>query len=130
MISLAGKHHGNRALEQLCGKFEIEQVSRIPSSSLRVKVKIKDSCLKLKRTRVNILDVVFVLKEFEELGSKYFINIVIVDSNTNTNVIFHHMVFIGMQSGVRYVPRSKPRGEKIRLSPGTSSSSPARVQVR
>lgn len=70
IASLSGKSHGNAALEKLYGMFEIGQVSKLPGGNLRVKVKSKEACLALERTKVNILGGVFLLKEFDVLGGK------------------------------------------------------------
>ncbi|KAL8024078.1 hypothetical protein Plhal710r2_c005g0021591 [Plasmopara halstedii] len=95
MVSLAGKHHGNEALEKLYGEFAIGQVSKLPGGNLRVKVKTKEACMKLERTKVNILGGVFEFKEFDVLGGKYFIDIANVDSDTNTDVILHRLFLLG-----------------------------------
>uniref|UniRef100_K3XCL9 Uncharacterized protein n=1 Tax=Globisporangium ultimum (strain ATCC 200006 / CBS 805.95 / DAOM BR144) TaxID=431595 RepID=K3XCL9_GLOUD len=95
MASLSGKHHGNDALEKLYSKFEIGQISKLPGGNLRVKVKSKEACLALERTKVNILGGVFMFKEFDVLGGKYFIDISNVDSGTNTDVMLHRLFLLG-----------------------------------
>lgn len=95
MASLSGKHHGNDALEKLYGTFEIGQISKLPGGNLRVKVKSQEACLALERTKVTILGGVFMFKEFDVLGGKYFIDISNVDSDTNTDVMLHRLFLLG-----------------------------------
>ncbi|KAF1327933.1 putative Pollike protein, partial [Globisporangium splendens] len=95
MVSLSGKSHGNKVLEELYQLYEIGQVSKLPGGNLRVKVKSKDACMRLERTRVNILGGVFVFKEFDILGPKYFVDISNVDSDTD--VILHRLFLLGCQ---------------------------------
>lgn len=95
MASLSGKHHGNDALEKLYSTFEIGQISKLPGGNLRVKVKSQEACLALERTKVNILGGVFMFKEFDVLGGKYFIDISNVDSDTNTDVMLHRLFLLG-----------------------------------
>jgi hypothetical protein len=95
MASLSGKHHGNEALENLYQRFEIGQISKLPGGNLRVKVKSKEACLALERTKVNILGGVFMFKEFDVLGGKYFIDISNVDSDISTDEILRRLFLLG-----------------------------------
>ncbi|KAF1318173.1 hypothetical protein FI667_g14138, partial [Globisporangium splendens] len=95
MASLSGKNHGNEALEDLYQRYEIGQISKLPGGNLRVKVKSKEACLLLERTKVNILGGVFTFKEFDVLGGKYFLDIANVDSDTDTDVILHRLFLLG-----------------------------------
>jgi hypothetical protein len=95
MVSLSGKNHGNEALEDLYRRFEIGQISKLPGGNLRVKVKSKESCLLLERTKVNILGGVFMFKEFDVLGGKYFLDISNVDSDTDTDLILQRLFLLG-----------------------------------
>ncbi|CAI5721984.1 unnamed protein product [Peronospora destructor] len=69
--------------------------SQLPGGNLRVKVKSKEACLALERTKVNILGGVFLFKGFDVLGGKYFIDISNVDSDTNTDVMLHRLFLLG-----------------------------------
>ncbi|KAL7995513.1 putative bardet-Biedl syndrome 1 protein [Plasmopara halstedii] len=95
MASLTGSHHGNDALEKLYGEHAIGQVSKLPGGNLRVKVKTKEACLQLERTKVNIMGGVFMFNEFDILASKYFVDISNVDSDTKTDTILHRLFIIG-----------------------------------
>ncbi|KAL7679809.1 hypothetical protein Plhal304r1_c073g0161221 [Plasmopara halstedii] len=70
MASLAGSNHGNDS---------------------------KDACLKLERTKVNILGGIFQLKEYDVLANKYYLDILKVDSHTNTDVILLRLFILGCQ---------------------------------
>lgn len=95
MASLAGSHHGNDALEKLYSEHAIGQVSKLPGGNLRVNIKTKEVCLKLERTKVNILGGVFLFKEGDVLAGKYFLDISNVDSDTNTDAILHWLFILG-----------------------------------
>ncbi|KAF1320324.1 hypothetical protein FI667_g12572, partial [Globisporangium splendens] len=95
LASLASSGHGNAALEELYKRFEIGQISKLPGGNLRVKVKSKDACVRLERTKVNILGGVFTFKEFDILGDKYYLDISNVDSDTNTDLILERLFILG-----------------------------------
>ncbi|KAF1328542.1 putative Pollike protein, partial [Globisporangium splendens] len=97
MASLAGTSHGNATLDELYQRFEIGQISKLPGGNLRVKVKTKEACVRLERTKVNILGGVFTFKEFDILGDKYFIDIVNVDPDVDVRVIVHRLFLLGCQ---------------------------------
>ncbi|KAF1335879.1 hypothetical protein FI667_g590, partial [Globisporangium splendens] len=97
MASLAGTSHGNATLDELYQRFEIGQISKLPGGNLRVKVKTKEACVRLERTKVNILGGVFSFKEFDILGDKYFIDIVNVDPDVDVRVIVHRLFLLGCQ---------------------------------
>lgn len=63
--------------------------------NLCVKVKSRDACLQLERTKVNIPGCAFVFKEFDILSGKSFIDISIVDSSTYTALILQNFFLIG-----------------------------------
>uniref|UniRef100_A0AAV1UDN0 Uncharacterized protein n=1 Tax=Peronospora matthiolae TaxID=2874970 RepID=A0AAV1UDN0_9STRA len=65
MVSLSGTHHRNDSLEDLYRSHEIGQISKLPEGDLRIKVKSKEVCLRLERTKVNILGGVYTFKEFD-----------------------------------------------------------------
>ncbi|KAF1331678.1 putative Pollike protein, partial [Globisporangium splendens] len=95
LASLAGPEHGNSALEELYKQFEIGQISKMPGGNLRVKVKSKEVCVRLERTKVNILGGVFTFKEFDSLGDKYYLDIANVDCDMGTDVILHRLFLLG-----------------------------------
>jgi hypothetical protein len=95
LASLAGPDHGNSALEELYKQFEIGQISKMPGGNLRVKVKSKEACVRLERTKVNILGGVFTFKEFDILGDKYYLDISNVDCDMDTDVILHRLFLLG-----------------------------------
>lgn len=95
MVSLSGKHHGNDSLEDLYRSHEIGQISKMPGGDLRVKVKSREACLRLERTKVNILGGVYTFKEFDVLGGKYYIDISNMDSDTDTQLILHRLFLLG-----------------------------------
>ncbi|KAF1327222.1 putative Pollike protein, partial [Globisporangium splendens] len=95
LASLASPGHGNAALEELYKHFEIGQISKLPGGNLRVKVKSKDACVRLERTKVNILGGVFTFKEFDILGDKYYLDISNVDSDTDTDLILERLFVLG-----------------------------------
>ncbi|KAF1318504.1 hypothetical protein FI667_g13907, partial [Globisporangium splendens] len=95
LASLAGPEHGNSALEELYKQFEIGQISKMPGGNLRVKVKSKEACVRLERTKVNILGGVFTFKEFDSLGDKYYLDIANVDCDMDTDVILHRLFLLG-----------------------------------
>ncbi|KAL7689654.1 hypothetical protein Plhal304r1_c015g0056851 [Plasmopara halstedii] len=97
MASLASSNHENEILEELYRQHEIGQVSKLPGGNLRVKVKSKEACLKLERTKVNILGGIFQFKEYDVLANKYYLDISNVDSDTNTNVILLRLFILGCQ---------------------------------
>ncbi|KAF1329066.1 putative Pollike protein, partial [Globisporangium splendens] len=97
MASLAGTSHGNATLDELYQRFEIGQISKLPGGNLRVKVKTKEACVRLERTKVNILGGTFTFKEFDILGDKYFIDIVNVDPDVDIRVIVHRLFLLGCQ---------------------------------
>ncbi|KAF1321893.1 putative Pollike protein, partial [Globisporangium splendens] len=97
MASLASTSHGNATLDELYQRFEIGQISKLPGGNLRVKVKTKEACVRLERTKVNILGGVFSFKEFDILGDKYFIDIVNVDPDVDVRVIVHRLFLLGCQ---------------------------------
>ncbi|KAL7999024.1 hypothetical protein Plhal703r1_c26g0106981 [Plasmopara halstedii] len=84
-------------LEELYRQHEIGQVSKLPGGNLRVKVKSKEACLKLERTKVNILGGIFQFKEYDVLANKYYLDISNVDSDTNTDVILLRLFILGCQ---------------------------------
>lgn len=95
MSSLSGRNHGNDFLEDLYSRYEIGQISKLPGGNLRMKVKSKEACLQLERTKVNILGGVYLFKEFDILGGKYFIDISNVDSDTDTDLIMQRLFLLG-----------------------------------
>ena len=95
MVSLSSTHHGNDSLEDLYRRHEIGQISKLPGGDLRVKVKTKDACLLLERTKVNILGGVYTFKEFDVLGGKYFLDISNMDSETDTSLILQRLFLLG-----------------------------------
>ena len=95
MASLAGKNHGNDSVEDLYRSHEIGQISKLPGGNLRIKVKSKEACLRLERTKVNILGGAYTFKEFDVLGGKYFIDISNMDSDTDTHVILQRLFLLG-----------------------------------
>ncbi|KAL7686622.1 hypothetical protein Plhal304r1_c026g0088221 [Plasmopara halstedii] len=97
MASLAGSNHENEILEDLYRRHEIGQVSKFPGGNLRVKVKSKEACLKLERTKVIILGGIFQFKEYDVLANKNYLDISNVDSDTNTDVILLRLFILGCQ---------------------------------
>lgn len=95
MASLSGKSHGSDVLERLYTSFEIGQISKLPGGNLRIKVKSKEACLLLERTKVNILGGIFSFKAFDVLSAKYFIDISSVDSDTDTDLILQRLFLLG-----------------------------------
>ena len=94
MSSLLGKTHGNAFLEDLYRLYEIGQISKIPGGNLRMKVKSKEACLQLERTKLDILGGAYLSKEFDMLGDKYFIDISNVDSDTDTTLILQRLLLL------------------------------------
>uniref|UniRef100_A0AAV1VNR0 Uncharacterized protein n=1 Tax=Peronospora matthiolae TaxID=2874970 RepID=A0AAV1VNR0_9STRA len=97
MASLTGKSHGSDVLERLYASHAIGQISKLPGGNLRVKVKSKEACLLLGRTKVNILGGCFLFKEFDVLSAKYFIDISSIDSDTPTDLILQRLFQLGCQ---------------------------------
>ena len=95
LSSLSGKTHGNAFLEDLYRRYEIGQISKLPGGNLRMKVKSKEACLQLERTKVNILGGTYLFKEFDIIGGKYFIDISNVDSDTDTTLILQRLFLLG-----------------------------------
>ena len=95
LSSLSSKSHGSDVLESLYKSYDIGQISKLPGGNLRVKVKSKEACLLLERTKVNILGGVFMFKEFDVLSAKYFIDISNVDSDTDTDLILQRLFVLG-----------------------------------
>ncbi|KAL7680815.1 hypothetical protein Plhal304r1_c062g0149391 [Plasmopara halstedii] len=82
---------------KLYRQHEIGQVSKLPGGNLRVKVMSKEACLKLERTKVNILGGIFQFKEYDVLANKYYLDISNVDSDTNTDVILLRLFILVCQ---------------------------------
>ncbi|RMX69974.1 hypothetical protein DD238_000673 [Peronospora effusa] len=95
MSSLSGRNHGNDFLEDLYRRYEIGQISKLPGGNLRMKVKSKEACLQLERKKVNILGGVYLFKEFDIHGGKYFIDISNVGSDTDTDLIMQRLFLLG-----------------------------------
>uniref|UniRef100_A0AAV1V3T1 Uncharacterized protein n=1 Tax=Peronospora matthiolae TaxID=2874970 RepID=A0AAV1V3T1_9STRA len=97
-VFLSGTHHGNESLEDLYRSHEIGQISKLPGGDLRIKVKSKEACLRLERTKVNIMGGVYTFKAFNVLGGKYFIDISNMDSDTDTHLILQSLFLLGCQT--------------------------------
>uniref|UniRef100_K3WG12 Uncharacterized protein n=1 Tax=Globisporangium ultimum (strain ATCC 200006 / CBS 805.95 / DAOM BR144) TaxID=431595 RepID=K3WG12_GLOUD len=95
LASLVSSGHGNAVLEELYKRFEIGQISKLPGGNLRVKVKTKEACVRLERTKVNILGGVFTFKEFDTLSDKYFLDISNIDSDANKDLILERLFILG-----------------------------------
>ncbi|CAH0485663.1 unnamed protein product [Peronospora farinosa] len=104
LASLAGPDHGNSELEELYKQFEIGQISKMPGGNLRVKVKSKEACVRLERTKVNILGGVFTFKEFDILGDKYYLDISNVDCDMDTDMILHRLFLLGCKKAAKASP--------------------------
>uniref|UniRef100_A0AAV1UCZ8 Uncharacterized protein n=1 Tax=Peronospora matthiolae TaxID=2874970 RepID=A0AAV1UCZ8_9STRA len=57
-------------LEDLYRSLKIDQVSELPFGDLRIKVKSEEACLRLERTKVNILGGAYMFNGFDVLGGK------------------------------------------------------------
>lgn len=57
-----------------------------------MKTKSQEACLQLEHTKVNILGSVYMFKELEVIGDKYFFNISNVDLEIDTGLILRHLI--------------------------------------
>uniref|UniRef100_M4BT88 Uncharacterized protein n=1 Tax=Hyaloperonospora arabidopsidis (strain Emoy2) TaxID=559515 RepID=M4BT88_HYAAE len=76
-------------------KTPLQKIMVSLAGDLRIKVKSKEACLRLKRTKVNILGGAYTFKEFDVLGGKYFIDISNMDSDTDTHLILQRLFLLG-----------------------------------
>ena len=69
-------------MDELLERHEIGQLAKIPGGNLRVYVTSEEACHKLTNQEVTILGNRYTFREFDHLGSKYFLDVFGVNPET------------------------------------------------
>ena len=75
LLQSFARDHGNKILEELLEDGKIGQLAKLPGGNLRLLVTSEEVCQKLARETITLMGNQYSFREFDVLGSRYFLDV-------------------------------------------------------